>query len=448
MPSKSQPPSAGEYVVRIRYQPDLEAPQCPPKMVELPNSANASLLEPSHISSLARADSLCVDVDAELGMPIDLVHMAGVFDGNEACASDTNYSIHTYILTGAAAMRSRENNPPIHPRDRMLLRSVGQLGKHNAQATAGAAAASWLRRTEYISAEQSRSTFRGKAGSASRKSLRPGPRPSQKRKEDADPVRTLAAVLKGFDIANPLTAQPHTDAADDDDDATLCAARRAWDALVHPTKPHLRVVETFPLLPDMAATSDAGGYLVFQFATDPLAASRTRDTRMDVGLLKPRAETPDDDDDGADADADAEMPEHNFDFYLPASAGVAARIKRKLLAHGTADRRPREEFAYRFVRSYETKTHKTHRGPAVCEAALTFHAGAGARYYPVVGRYVLQPRRAHKFPPGMPLPERDLARERRRTARDGAGPPDVMRVTVRELSWAEKSRREEHAAGM
>lgn len=98
MPSKPLPHSAGEYVVRIRYQTDLEAPQCPPKMVEMDNRANAQLLEPSYISNLARADNICVDVDAELGMPLNLAHMAGVFDGNEACESSSALYFCSSIL--------------------------------------------------------------------------------------------------------------------------------------------------------------------------------------------------------------------------------------------------------------------------------------------------------------------------------------------------------------
>lgn len=82
-PTLSQ--SAGEYIARVRYQNGLEAPQCPPKMVEIPNRANAHLLEPSFISNFTRTDSISLDVDAELGMPLDLLHMAGVFEGNEAC---------------------------------------------------------------------------------------------------------------------------------------------------------------------------------------------------------------------------------------------------------------------------------------------------------------------------------------------------------------------------
>lgn len=85
MPSQQSSQSAGEYIVRIRYQTDLPAPQCPPKMVEIENTANAHLLGPYYSSNIARADTICVDVDAELGMPIDMVHLSGVFDGNEAC---------------------------------------------------------------------------------------------------------------------------------------------------------------------------------------------------------------------------------------------------------------------------------------------------------------------------------------------------------------------------
>lgn len=344
------------------------------------------------------------------------------------------------------AMRVYENNPPIHPKDRILLRSIGQLGKHNAQATAGAAAASWLRRTEYISAELSRSTFRGKAASVS-KSLKlratSQAKLSASKREDADPVRTLAAVLKGFDVANPSTAQALPDVSITD--TTMDAAELSWKNLKHPNKSHLRIVDTFPLLPDMSATSDAGGYLVFQFATDPLVASKVRDTRMDVGLLKPHAEN-------IDPDHQVDTAEHNFDFFLPANKTVAAKIKRKLAAYGTVDRNPLEEFRYNFVRAYETKTHKKHDPAVVTEAALTFHPGSNkkqkaAYYYPIVGRYVLQPRRAHKFPPGMPLQQVDLIREQQRVSQEGSGALDVLKVTVRELSRAEKRRREEHAAG-
>lgn len=341
-------------------------------------------------------------------------------------------------------MRSYETNPPIHPRDRILLRSIGQLGNHTAQAVASAASTSWLRRTEYMTAELSRSTLRGKVALVAKsdrlretnQALR-----SATKKQDTDPVRALAAVMRGFDLANPDTAGISPVVSFQD--TCMEAAERSWKILKHPTKSHLRVVEMFPILPDFKATSDSDGYLVFKFATDPLITSKIRDTRMDIGLLKPHAES-------TDRNNQSETTEHHFDFYLPATDNVASKIKRKLAAYGKVDRNPREEFRYNFVRAYETKSQKQHNPAVIAEAALTFYPGdkkkpAVAYYYPVVGRYVLQPRRAHKFPPGMPLQEGDLIREQQRTNQKGAGPPDVLKVTIRELSQAEKKRRREHA---
>lgn len=180
-------------------------------------------------------------------------------------------------------MRSYETNPPIHPRDRILLRSIGQLGNHTAQAAASAASTSWLRRTEYMTAELSRSTLRGKVALVAKsdklretnQALR-----SATKKQDTDPVRTLAAVMRGFDLANPDTAGISPVVSFQD--TCMEAAERSWKTLKHPTKSHLHVVETFPLLPDFKATSDADGYLVFKFATDPLITSKVRDRKSVV----------------------------------------------------------------------------------------------------------------------------------------------------------------------
>lgn len=318
------------------------------------------------------------------------------------------------------------------------------MGKHGAQGIT-AVAASWLRRTEYISAEPPRPIFRGSVPPVTKSEKLRGKNHairSATKIEDADPVRTLAAVLKGFDVANPDTATISRNVSVLDE--TMNAAEDSWNNLKHPSKSDLHVVETFPLLPDFNATSDADGYLIFKFATDPLIISKNRDTRMDVGLLKPHVEN-------ANGDSQPEVAEHSFDFYLPANSNVASKIKRKLAAHGKVDHNPREEFKYNLVRTYETKTHKTHDPTVITEAALIFHPGdnkkpKAAYYYPVVGRYVLQPRRTHKFPPRMPLQEGDLIKEQQRVSQEGEGPPDVLKVTVRDLSQAEKIRRTEHAA--
>lgn len=73
-----------DYIVRIRYQNTLPPPQCPPKLLDIPNSAAAQFTDTSFASKLARTESISVDVDSELGMPLDMVHVPRVFDGDDA----------------------------------------------------------------------------------------------------------------------------------------------------------------------------------------------------------------------------------------------------------------------------------------------------------------------------------------------------------------------------
>lgn len=212
-------------------------------------------------------------------------------------------------------------------------------------------------------------------------------------------------------------------------------AERSWDKPRHPTKPHLSVVETFPVLPDVAAQSDAGGYLVFKFATSPLPVSEVRDTRVDVGLLRPHGDT----------GKRSKPAEQNFDYYLPSTTAIATGIKRKLENLNGHDRNPRKQFKYEYIRAYETKRHQQYEPDVVGEAAMTFHPCSkqkqkGVYYYPVVGRYVLQPKRRRMFLPGMPLRNEQMIQEQERLGAEG--PPDVLNVSVRDLNRQEKKRRE------
>lgn len=73
-----------DYIVRIRYQNTLPPPQCSPKLLDIPNSAAAQFTDTSFASKLARTESISVDVDSELGMPLDMVHVPRVFDDDDA----------------------------------------------------------------------------------------------------------------------------------------------------------------------------------------------------------------------------------------------------------------------------------------------------------------------------------------------------------------------------
>lgn len=76
-----------DYIARIRYSNALPPPPNPPKLLDIPNTGLSSgqYTNPGFASRLAREQPLNIEADAELGMPIDLVGMPGIFDGDESC---------------------------------------------------------------------------------------------------------------------------------------------------------------------------------------------------------------------------------------------------------------------------------------------------------------------------------------------------------------------------
>lgn len=89
----SSAPRSGErmihqdFIARIRFSNALPPPPHPPKLLDIPNTGLASgqYTTPGFASRLAREQPLNIEADAELGMPLDLVGMPGVFDGDERC---------------------------------------------------------------------------------------------------------------------------------------------------------------------------------------------------------------------------------------------------------------------------------------------------------------------------------------------------------------------------
>src|SRR3954467_12157117 len=76
-----------DYIARIRYSNTLPPPPNPPKLLDIPNTGLSSgqYTSPAFASRLAREQPLNIEADAELGIPLDLVGMPKVFDGDESC---------------------------------------------------------------------------------------------------------------------------------------------------------------------------------------------------------------------------------------------------------------------------------------------------------------------------------------------------------------------------
>jgi RNA polymerase II-associated factor 1 len=75
-----------DYIARIRYSNALPPPANPPKLLEIPHQGISSgeYTSTAFASRLAREQPPNIEVDAELGMRLDLVGMPGIFDGDES----------------------------------------------------------------------------------------------------------------------------------------------------------------------------------------------------------------------------------------------------------------------------------------------------------------------------------------------------------------------------
>ncbi|KAK0753130.1 RNA polymerase II-associated [Schizothecium vesticola] len=368
-----------DYIVRIRYSNALPPPDIPPKMLDIPNAGLAQYTNPAFASRLAREQPINIEADAELGMPIDLVGMPGVFDGDESS-----------IQFPAVA-------PPVHPRDRALLRPLASLGKPKA----GDAAVSFLRRTEYISSattssRPSTNIFLNKPGGSTTK------RP-QKRRASPEPDRGTPAwikrrIEKSFEIAAANLADP--------------------SRVKHPTKRGLKVVEAIPLLPDLDAFPDSGSYVTVKFQTNPVSTNATYDTRLLSGIFKPIERSVAEERAFELASAAHERdPAHNpkpsnmmnYDFYLAADAETGVKFRQKFDVDNPGRESPAlytapdDGGSFRFprVRAYETSQekemdHDTKYDEEVILARREHAQDPGRRamyYYPIMQRSTIRSQR-------------------------------------------------------
>jgi RNA polymerase II-associated factor 1 len=426
--SQQRPPAPRtypqDYIARIRYYNSLPVPVCPPKLLDIPNTAFVQYTDTSFASTLARSEPINIEVDSELGMPLDLVHVPQVFEGDNS------------------VLLPLDPPPPVDPRDRLLLRPAASLGKPVARSATGGSTVSFLRRTEYISSEQARSSFKSTTSLQLVANTKGRRTQQQQRPEDTDPVRILAAVMKGFEVANPNPDDPSTGSTFAQGDKAAANAERNWKELKHPNKPTVKAVETFPLLPHLDGTSDTGGYMVFKFTTSPTDEGKIgkRDDRIDMSLFQP-VEPPDQEDGAEDEDR-----KECFDFYIPDSEAAAASVKRKFADEEIY--RPDEEFRYTYLRRYETKSHQPyHNGldQQPEEVAIIFHSGdetqpRGAYFYPILTRYVIRPKRKTKMM-GMMMnsqSQRDYYDD------DEEPPAEALKLRIREMDGAEKRRRVEY----
>lgn len=253
-----------DMVVSIRYRNDLPPPPMPPKLLDIDTGGLAQYLTTGYASGLAKREEPNIEVDAEGGMPIDMIGVPGYFLGDES------------------AIMAPEILPVLDPADHALMMTVEQLKSQGAKNNV-----SFLRKTQYMTSTQV-------ARASTDPFVRATPR-SRKMSENTkaapppvsrdDPENIKRHIQKGFDLAYPESI-PFNPPEAKANPITL-QERDAWRNPVHPDNPRLKPVEFYPILPDIDAVTDmAGNWQALKFEKPPLPPYHgRRDDRIDVGLM-------------------------------------------------------------------------------------------------------------------------------------------------------------------
>ncbi|KAL2834432.1 hypothetical protein BDW59DRAFT_168690 [Aspergillus cavernicola] len=445
--SKDSSSSGGfhqEYIASLRYRNDLPPPDMPPKFLDIPHEGLERFLTPGFASNLARREDLNIDVDAEGGMPIDLVGIPGLHLGDES------------------AIMAPDNPDPIDPADLPLLLTLEQL-KNPAPKNANV---SFLRRTQYISAG-----IRAPDGPKVTP-IRTKPRTLDKKSQD-DPTYVKKYILKGFDVAYPDSKHTGEDTSSQiKGHAPTKLEADAWAHPVHPDNPKLKPVGFYPLLPDLQGFPDPGGFVQFKFDKAPVQGSGSkRDERMDVAILLPSSPEERISQEHATKAAlhksnpslypDPGPVPFDYDLYLPGNKDSVKNIRASLQSSNPD--RDNEDFYsnegadnmkfHRFDRSrtYATSSQTLTDSQKQKDIALALfdpteskdsHAPQtqkAAFYYPILGKTRLKPERSRT------IAQAGLAPTKPKSKEDQV---DQMQVVVRDPDEAELYKRSLHRAAI
>lgn len=260
---------------------------------------------------------------------------------------------------------------------------------------------SFLRRTEYISSHTSKSRFE----STTSKTLihNVGGRGTGKKQitniDKESPEYIKQQVERSFQITALNLKEPNR--------------------IRHPTKRNVKLIESFPLIPDLSAFPDAGGYVSIKFQTNPVPPSNVYDIRLGSGVLRPLH--PSDEKIKAREDAIAAhqrdpernpFPEHeqDYEFFLLDTPKDTLNFKRKydllnperddegLYTHINQDMT--HCFRFKRIRAYETAaTAGSQETKYDEEIVIAVNGGKdgihqrAAYFYPLVQRSTIRPQR-------------------------------------------------------
>lgn len=260
-------------------------------MLKLPISMS-SYTSPAFLSNMVQEQPMKMDIDAELGMPIDLSIIPGVFEGDES------------------ALFAPRDPVKLDPKDIALLK-----GTHDIQGAKLTSDSAFLRRTQYISSEIATSS-KAKQVEAER----------AKRVKDAirvelDPREQLLSVEKTFDLA-----------------------QQSLENLRHPAKRGLKAVQAWPVVPNFDLSEQQ--YLNAKFPSNPAPRTKSRnvvsdkDVRLEVACMIPRI-----------VDDTIDAPDNDYISYFIPDEETAQHVKSSNV-EGSASGKTSK---YGFVREYDAR---------------------------------------------------------------------------------------------
>ncbi|KAJ1982272.1 hypothetical protein H4R35_000363 [Dimargaris xerosporica] len=313
MAAKRKP--GAEFLCKVRYLNTLPDLPFAPKLLKVDADAHVHRLTRYQHTNLAQRQPYPMYVDADLGMPLDLV------------------------LMGAFDQRTDPTLYEVSPEDQLLM-SVpvrdGQAGRGRAVGV------SWLRRTEYIASELTRTPSQSKHAGGVR---------LQGHAVDMSRAAQIAAIEQSFAQAKSMEAK----------------GVQAWQ---HPSKQGVHAVESLPLLPNTSVWADSHSHCILD--ADPCLATCERKPPLASAMLRPVPS--------------ATNPENYFlAAYTPTPEAQAA-----LEEQPPTDRTGMSPLLYTHGRDYsfERRTFDD-----FSQLTLTLVPGKGALYTPVTSRLHLRKKR-------------------------------------------------------
>jgi RNA polymerase II-associated factor 1 len=193
-----------------------------------------------------------------------------------------------------------------------------------------------------------------------------------------DPAAMLRTIEKSFNLAYPKDAYTGPDTMEHIRGASITPAEKeAWERPKHPSNAELKLLDAYPIIPDISALGDTGSYYLIKYKTNPGTISDHYDTRLNYTILVP---VPSSEEEIAQYNAELELhqkdPETNkkpqlnmtYTAYVPGSDAdiIVPRLKRKydmydadndepdLYTDGLENGEENPSFRFKKLRTYET----------------------------------------------------------------------------------------------